>query len=190
MSVVLRPAERLETPTLVTAYTAVSVCEAIGAVGADPPQIKWVNDLFLNGKKICGISTEAVTDFESGNMQWIVVGIGVNFTEPEAGYPEELRDVIGSVFSKAKPPVTRNRLAAEIANRMLLFGKDFDAGTILAGYRKRLMMLGKKITVSGLGDPYEAVALDIDDAGRLIVETEDGKVLPLFSGEVSIRNAV
>jgi BirA family biotin operon repressor/biotin-[acetyl-CoA-carboxylase] ligase len=185
MSIILRPSPRLENPTLVTAYTAVSVCEAIEALAGKLPGIKWVNDIFLKGKKICGISTEAVTDFESGCMQWIVVGIGINFTQPADGFPEGLRDIAGAVFSDGKPPVSRNRLAADIINRMSGFNGDCDGGTVFAEYRKRLITPGRRITVSGTGTPFEADALDIDDAGRLIVKKDDGETLTLLAGEVS-----
>jgi BirA family biotin operon repressor/biotin-[acetyl-CoA-carboxylase] ligase len=174
-------------PTLVTSFAAVSVCEAIEATTGKAPQIKWVNDIFLDEKKICGILTEAVTDFESGCVQWIVVGIGVNFTAPGTGYPDEIKNTAGSVFSESKPTVTKNRLAAEIVNRILNFENKCDNKTMLSEYKKRLMMLGQKVVVSGSGEPYEAVAVDIDDIGRLIVRKDNGEILPLASGEISIR---
>jgi BirA family biotin operon repressor/biotin-[acetyl-CoA-carboxylase] ligase len=114
-------------------------------------------------------------------MQWIVTGIGINFTDP--GFPEELRDVAGALFT-AQPPITRNRLAAEIINRML--DKPCDSKIVPAGYKRRLMMLGSLVTVSGMGEPFEATALDIDGTGRLIVKKGDGEVISLFAGEVSL----
>jgi BirA family biotin operon repressor/biotin-[acetyl-CoA-carboxylase] ligase len=176
-------------PTLVTASAAVSVCEAIETTTGKAPQIKWVNDIFLDGKKICGILTEAVTDFENKSTQWIVVGIGVNFTTPEAGYPEEIKDTAGSLFNDSKPAITRNRLAAEIVNRILSFDNKYDNKTMLAEYRKRLMMLGQKVFVAGPGLSYEAVAIDISDDGHLIIEKENGETLSLASGEIRISRA-
>ena len=188
MSVVLHPQSlRFQTPTLVTAFAAVSVCQAIEAISEEKPQIKWVNDLFLNGKKICGISTQAVTDFESGAMQWIVLGIGINFTAPASGVPAELQSVVGSIFANGRPPTTRNRLIAEILNGLLCCGNRQTEDRLLALYRARLMMLGKAVTVVGSGESYRATALDIDDAGRLIVKKENGALCTLLFGEVSIR---
>jgi len=185
ISFILKPTHFcLATPALTTHFAAVTVCEAIEAVSEKSPKIKWVNDVFLNNKKICGISTEAITDFESGNIAWMVVGIGVNFTTPAAGFPENLQKIVGTVFEDA-PPTTRNHLAGEIINRILSSEKHADA-QILAKYKERLIMLGKNISVLA-NPPYEATALDIDDTGRLIVKTHTGEIVSLFSGEISIR---
>ena len=198
MSVILRPSRQQSydtVPTLVTAYAAVSVCAAVEEVSGKMPQIKWVNDVFLEGKKICGILTEAVSDFESGGMQWIVVGIGVNFIEPADGFPENIRDIAGALFcrnsNEEKPMLTRNRLAAEIANRMLDFENKYERAPLLFEYKKRLMTIGKRVTVSGLsgGETFEANAIDIDEMGRLIVEKEGGEIMSLSSGEVSLGTA-
>jgi BirA family biotin operon repressor/biotin-[acetyl-CoA-carboxylase] ligase len=179
MSIVLRP-ECLphkgrgsqDTGSLLTVRAAVAVCEAVQAVCGKSPQIKWINDIFLDGKKICGILTEAVTDLESGGIQWAVVGIGVNFTACDS-----LPDIAGAVF-EGKPTVTRNQLAAEIINRML---KSDDIH--ISQYRERLMWLGERIIVNG---SYEATAIDIDVAGRLIIRKDSGELIPLSCGEVSI----
>ncbi|MCL2053070.1 MAG: biotin--[acetyl-CoA-carboxylase] ligase [Oscillospiraceae bacterium] len=185
MSFILRPAQ-VELPTLVTSYAAVSVCEAIEAATGKTPKIKWVNDVFLDGKKICGILTEAITDFESGNMPWIVVGIGVNFKYPEGGFPEEIKNSAGAVFSE-KPAITRNQLAAEITNRMLNFEARAENKELLCEYKRRLMMLGKRVFVTGLKESFEATAEDIDDTGALIVKKDNGETLSLSSGEISLK---
>jgi BirA family biotin operon repressor/biotin-[acetyl-CoA-carboxylase] ligase len=188
MSIILRQAQRHWTlvPTLMTSYAAVSVCEAIEITTEKNPQIKWVNDIFIDGKKICGILTEAITDYESGNIQWIVVGIGINFTTPATGFPEEIKHIAGSLFSEDKPTITRNQLAAEISSRILNIESNCDSSTMLAKYKKRLMMIGKKVIVTGPHDPFEAMAVDIDEAGRLIVRKDNGDIISLFSGEISI----
>jgi BirA family biotin operon repressor/biotin-[acetyl-CoA-carboxylase] ligase len=189
MSFILRPNQRhwIDVPTLVTSYAAVSVCRAIEKTTGKTPQIKWVNDIFIDGKKVCGILTEGVTDLESGNMQWIVVGIGINFISPDTGFPEDIKHIAGSVFSEDKPTITRNRLAAEVINLILDIENSSDSKTMLIEYKKRLMMIGKKIVVSRLNEPsFEAVAIDIDEEGRLIIRKGDGDVISLFSGEISI----
>ena len=177
MSFILRLTKQqwVATPTLVTSYAAVSVCEAIEATTGKEPKIKWVNDIFLNGKKICGILTEAVTDLENGSIQWIIAGIGINFTTPAEGFPEEIKQIAGSVFGD-RPTITRNRLAAEVADRMLVFESQYGNEAMLAEYKKRLMMIGKKVAVTGFNEPFEAIATDIDDTGRLIVKKGNGDV--------------
>jgi len=180
MSLILSPAHLgLSLPTLVTAFAAVVVCETIETICAKTPQIKWVNDVFLDGKKICGILTEAVGE-------WVVVGIGINFSTAQADLPEDLRGIAGAIFSSGNPSVSRNRLAGEVISRILA-GQPDGREKLLEKYKQRLMMLGKKVLVTGAAQPYEATALDIDDTGRLIVRKDTGEVLSLNSGEISIR---
>ena len=188
ISFVLRPEHlRIETPTLITAFAAVAVCEAIEAVSDKKPRIKWVNDIFLSGKKICGISTEAVTDFESGSMGWVVLGIGVNFSTPEADFPEELRGIAGSVFPDGDPPITRNRLPAEIINRITAPQNQIPQKEMLEKYKSRLFMLGKRVLITGAKESCEAIATGIDDIGRLIVKKDTGEILLLSAGEISTK---
>jgi len=188
--------------TLITAYAAVSVCEAIEATTGKTPQIKWVNDIFLDGRKICGIlceavatregssQNEAVAEANGGNtqgeeaFQCIIVGIGVNFSTPETGYPEEIAETAGSIFGENEPAITRNRLVAEIINRMFETINNRDKPAILAEYKNRLMMLGKKVFVTGMRESFEATAIDIDDTGRLIIKNENGDIQTLASGEI------
>jgi BirA family biotin operon repressor/biotin-[acetyl-CoA-carboxylase] ligase len=186
----------LSAPTLVTSITAVAVCEAIEKSCDKKPQIKWVNDIFLNEKKICGISTEAITNFESGEIEWLVVGIGVNFSLPVEGVPKELEQIVGTVFGEkdeARRGITRNQLAAEILNNMAALeiqGNQTEA-KLISNYKSRMMMLGEKITVIHVNtaQSYNATAKDIDETGRLLVETESGEALWLSSGEISVRRA-
>jgi BirA family biotin operon repressor/biotin-[acetyl-CoA-carboxylase] ligase len=186
MSILLHPARLcFSTPTLLTAFAAVSVCEAIEAVTDKTPLIKWVNDVFVDGKKVCGILTEAVADYESGNTQWIVAGIGINLSTP--AFPDDLRHIAGSVLDAGTVPVTRNRLASEVINRFV--GGCGGEREMLADYKRRLFMLGKPVMVAGVNESYEAVAVDIDGSGRLIVKKGNGETLSLSSGEITIRNA-
>lgn len=187
MSMILHPSQfRLDTPTLITALCAVAVCRAVEAVCERSPQIKWVNDLFLDGKKICGILTEAVTDFESGTIEWIVVGIGINLTTQEDDFPVELRETAGALFAGAPLGATRNRLAAQIIEQVLAL-ESVSRTELLADYKQRLFMLGELVTVLDAKGPYRALAVDIDDAGRLIVKTENGKTVVLSAGEIRIQ---
>jgi len=187
MSIILHPSQLcIDTPGLVTHFAAVSVCEAIEAISEKKPKIKWVNDIFLDDKKICGILTEAVTDFESGNMQWIVVGIGVNFSTPAEDFPEELRQIAGAIFDSRELPTTRNCLIAEIVGRMLEHKSQYKEEGILDKYKERLVMLGKNVLVTGAGQPYKAVAMGIDNMGCLTVKKDTGEVLALSTGEINV----
>ena len=189
MSIIIQPMQySFSAPTLITAFAAVTVCEAIEAVSDNTPKIKWVNDIFLDGKKVCGILTEAVTDFESGNTQWIVVGIGINYSTPATEFPEDLQHIAGSVFGSDTPPATRNRLAAEIVNSFFIQENKYDEKAMLEKYKQRMFMLGKTVLVTGTAEPYEAMAVDVDSNGHLVVQKSTGELLSLSAGEISIRD--
>ena len=179
MSIILDPARLgLSEPTLATVFASVVVCEATEALCVKTPQIKWVNDVFLDSKKICGILTEATA-------QRIIVGIGINFSTAPEEFPEEIRESAGAIFPCGNPTISRNRLAGEVIGRLL--APAYGRAELLARYKQRLMVLGKDILVTGAGQPYRATALDIDDTGRLIVRKNTGEVICLSAGEISIR---
>ena len=196
MSIILDSSElHLSTPTLTTALAAVSVCEAIEAVSDKVPCIKWVNDVFLDGKKVCGILTESVNSPASRITPWVIVGIGINFSTPALEFPVALRQIAGSVFDSETPPVSRSHLAAEVINRVVLFngqrsekGMQHCENVMLEKYRQRMFLLGKRVRVTGVDEPFEAVAVDVDDAGHLVVKKNNGEQVLLFSGEVSIKH--
>ncbi len=188
MSIVLRPdVLRFEDPTAVTAFAAVSVCEAIESVSPQKPKIKWVNDVLIHGKKVCGILTEAVTDLESGSLEWIVLGIGINVSIRDEDFPGELRPLAASIYPDEKVSGARNQLCAEMINRVLGFKTPPSEADIFEKYRQRLAMLGKEITVIQEQTAYRATALDVDPAGHLIVKNEKGELITLSAGEIRIQ---
>ncbi|MDR1884812.1 MAG: biotin--[acetyl-CoA-carboxylase] ligase [Synergistaceae bacterium] len=185
MSFVLRDVPLgLEDSTRVTAFAAVMVCRAIQRVCGVYARIKWVNDILLDGLKICGILTEAVTDFESRSVDWITVGIGINVSTSH--FPGELRDTAGSILPGQPVGAVRNRLAAEIVNMFLSPGASFGDGGVYAEYKERMALLGRRVTVRLPGGSCEALAVDIDDRCRLVVELSSGERIALSSGEISL----
>ena len=187
MSIVLRPeAMHFKNPTSVTAFAAVSVCEAIESISTKVPRIKWVNDIFIDGKKVCGILTEAVTDFESGGLDWVVLGIGINVHTRTEDFPCDLQSIATSIYPDEKMSGVRNRLSAEIINRILGFETLPSETEIFEKYKKRLMVLGKKITVIQNQVEYKATAIDVDSVGHLVVKNESGERITLSSGEIRI----
>ncbi|MBS6340538.1 MAG: biotin--[acetyl-CoA-carboxylase] ligase, partial [Eubacterium limosum] len=151
------------------------------------PEIKWVNDLYIKGKKICGILTEAAADFETGNIDYIVLGAGINFTEPKQGFPEELRSVAGALFKAAPDGQLRSRLAAGLVNSLSRLTCIPDPGAVMADYRKHSMVIGKPVTILSGRETLEGVVSDINDAGHLILKKDDGTFQSIVSGEVSLR---
>ncbi len=186
ISFVLRSAFiNLPNVTMITSATAVAVCRAIQAVTGQKAEIKWVNDILVNGKKICGILTEAITDFESGCIDWIVVGMGINIDTKD--FPGEISQTATSLFTENAGGSVRNRLAAEIINTFLSSSAWLNDKKTYEEYKNRLTMLGKGIIVSSANETYEATAIDIDEALRLIVKKTDGRISVLSSGEVHVR---
>ena len=187
MSIILRPEVlHFDNPTSVTAFAAVSVCQAIESISKKSPKIKWVNDIFIDGKKVCGILTEAVTDFESGGLDWIVLGIGINVYTRTEEFPVDLQSLATSIFPDEKMPGVRNKLSAEIINRILGFETLPRETEIFEKYKKRLLILGKEITVIQNNTEYMATAIDVNSKGNLIVKNENGEVITLSSGEIRI----
>lgn len=185
LTVILRP--KLSTPQAVsvTAVASVAVARAIEKVMGKSTDIKWVNDVYLHGKKICGILSEAVTDLESGRIEGIVVGIGINCTTV---FPDELGKVAGSIVEENDSAAVRNQIAAEVINQMLDAEEMIKTGSYLEEYRRRSMVLGKQITIlQEHGSCY--TAKDIGRNGELILVSADGAERILSSGEVSIRLA-
>lgn len=169
----------LEQAVNVTSYAAVCVRRAIKEITGLECGIKWVNDLYLDGKKVCGILTEAVTDFESGSVAGVVVGIGVNLTE--SAVPEELRSIVGFLGCEG----VKNRLAAAIAQQLFRF--DGEDRSYMADYRAYSAVLGREVSYTVSGEKRRGVAADIDDAGGLVVETAAGRDI-LRSGEISLES--
>lgn len=187
MSVILRPKADVSNAVLITTAAAVGVCRAIDMVTGRHPQIKWVNDLYLNEKKICGILTEAVTNFETGVIESVVVGIGINFKGSQSTLPEELRHKAGFLYTDEPPATTRNHLAAEIINQLCILCDTLELRSFLPEYRMRSMIIGEQIRFLRNQVWSEALAVDIDDNGGLIIALSDNKRETLSSGEVSVR---
>lgn len=186
LSILLRPKLSLSECLLITTSAAVAVADAIDRATGKQAMIKWVNDVFLNGKKICGILTEASTDIEVGGLSWAVVGIGINLTEPDGGFPDEIKDIAGAVFDRSEN-VSAAEIAAALIKRFFeLYGGISDR-SFLESYRKRSILLGKKVRVIRGGEQIPAQALEIDRDCRLFVKYDTGETEWLSSGEVSVK---
>ncbi len=185
MSVILKPVLGMAESQMITIAAAVAVCRAIEKLTDKKPQIKWVNDVYLDCKKVCGILTEAVTDFESGVIESIIVGVGVDCSIKEESLPPELRGIVGSL---GDGEVSRNRLAAEIYSGILDGFDTLGSEIIIDEYRKRSLMFGKDICFMRGIEQLNASVTGISDSGALIVRLESGEDTELQSGEVAIIN--
>lgn len=186
MSIILRPKLNLEDSLLITTGAAVAVAKAIENLTGRDVQIKWVNDLFMDGKKICGILTEASLNVENGGLEYAVLGIGINVCTKD--FPENIKDIAGSIFTeKPKDEPITSILAANVLNNLADTLDNLTDKTYLEEYKKRSFLLGKDINVIKGSNTFTAKAIDIDDRARLIVKYPDSSTEALTSGEVSIR---
>ena len=157
------------------------------------PGIKWVNDVYLRGRKICGILTQASFDMESGFLDYAVMGIGFNVYEPEGGFPDNISQIAGAIFEHEQEDA-KNRLCAAFLDAFYKGMEGLRKRGYAEEYRKRSLVIGKEIRVLTGGD-YEkgadagrkAKALAIDDDCHLLVAYDDGTEEWLSSGEISIR---
>lgn len=183
MSLLMKVERSLAQFVPITVAAAVAVTRAVTKLSGKETKIKWVNDIYLYNKKICGILAEAVSDAKSGMLTAVVVGIGVNvFTE---NYPEDIKDKAGSLLPGA---LTRNELAAEITKELLGFSKNLNAPELMEEYRRKSMVIGEEIYWMEKEIRKEGRAIGINESGNLIVETKEGKVI-LSAGEISVRKS-
>ncbi len=184
MSILLRPEMELQKSVRITSMAAVAVARAIERVSGIEAKIKWVNDIFLNGKKVCGILTESGINATTGVLEYAVLGIGINVGTIQ--FPEELKQIATSICNECSHTVKRNELIVEILKELEYWYPSLWNGSFLKESRKRSLLLGKDILVVGSEKDYQAKALDLDDMGHLWIEKE-GKKEMLHSGEVSIK---
>ena len=186
ISLLLRPEIEPSEAVMITTAAAVAVCEALEKAGADTPQIKWVNDVFVKGKKVCGILTEASFNPESRKLKYAVLGVGINMYEPEGGFPDEIKNIAGSVFSETRENL-RDMVTAYFLNSFMEYYYKLSQKEFLKKYTERCFVLGKEINVI-CGDCVRgAKALSLDESLGLNVEYDNGEKAVLSSGEISIR---
>ena len=186
MSILLRPKNYSASEAVkVTMIAAVALCEAIEEVSDEKAEIKWVNDIFIKGKKVCGILTEASYGLENGVLDYAVVGVGINVYRPEGGFPEEIKQTAGAIFNTAQDDLKNHLSASFINNFMRYYMLQNDE--FVEEYRKRSFVVGKKVIVIMGDEKREALVKGVDDDCRLIVEYDDGKIECLSYGEISIK---
>ena len=204
ISVIYAPKGGITNPARLTACAAVAICRAIKNVicklpegTSIEPKIKWINDIFVDGKKVCGVLAEGVANFESGMIEAAVVGMGINIKKNTTAFEGQLADVVGTLEDATSAKISRLEIATEIAGQVLkIFEEDASSEAahkaIIKEYKEASFLIGRELTVYPLiGDEkssYKATATDIDDNAGLIVTLEDGSKRTLSSGEVSLKS--
>lgn len=186
-SILLRPDMKPQDALLITTCAAVAVAKAIEKNTDKMTSIKWVNDIYMRDRKVCGILTEASFDLECGKLSYAVLGIGINMFFPENSLPDDIKDIAGAVFDEKPDGDSVSRIVADVINIFfdeyrVIVGKHF-----LFDYCSRSYLDGKAINVIKPDGTREAEAIDIDDDFRLHVRYPDGTEEYLSSGEVSTR---
>ena len=186
MSFLLHPHLCAENCVKITTAAAVAAAKAIDSISGKNSLIKWVNDIYLEDKKVCGILTEAGFSSNKQELDYAVLGIGVNLYEPENGFPDDIKDKAGSVFEKQKPNIEKiHQFITEFTLRFLEIYNDFPDNSYMEEYRSRSFLNGKKVSFIKDGKEIFGTVDSIDDNAQLIVKTPAGAIT-LLAGEVSV----
>ncbi len=173
----------IASPDLVTVSAAVAIAETMENLTGIETSIKWVNDIYIRGKKVSGILTEGVINMEEGRLDKVVIGCGINLKTPLSEFPEEVREIATSFYPDGKSEVTRAEVIAETAKRIVSIQKE----DFLPLYRKKCFVIDRDVYVVKQDERFSAHAYGIDDSGHLLVRYSDGREEGLSSGEISIR---
>ncbi len=180
MSVLLRPKMAAEKSLLVTTAAAVSVSDALDEILNINTQIKWVNDIYLNNKKVCGILAESVF---SGDESFCVLGIGINVYPPLNGFPEDIENKAGFLTESLQKDL-KNRIVAGVLEKFFMYYENLENKEFYESYKNKNFLKDRYVEVPGKGT---AKVIDIDDEFRLVAEFEDKTITALMTGEVVIN---
>lgn len=179
-SLLLPMADSLADTLLMTSASAVAVRRAILRVTGLDAGIKWVNDLYLDGKKVCGILCELLSE-----KKMMIIGVGINLYS--SSFPEEISQTAGSLLTGTADSALRHALAAEVVKELLSISDELADRRFMDEYRANSLVLGRELTYIENGISHRGTATDIDDRGRLYILTTDGQTNILSSGEISVR---
>ena len=185
ISVLIRPHMKAESMVFVTAMTAVAMARAIERTVNADARIKWVNDIFVR-KKVCGILCESAFDADALS-EYVVIGAGVNITEPFGGFPADISAVAGALLPHGRGQELRSRLAAAFLEELFSEYARLDSRSFLDEYRRRSMVTGKNVSVISPTLTRHGKAIAIDDDCRLVVRFDDGTTEHVSTGEISVR---
>ena len=189
LSALIRP-DCLPTELMhLTCAVAVAMCDAVEKAFGFRPGIKWTNDLVVGTRKLGGILTELGLDPQTGQVDHAILGIGINCGQTESDFDESIRSMATSVRMVTGREADRNRLIAEMIKALEAMDRELlsSPAAILERYRRDCITLGRDVSILRGDDVFHARALDIDDAGGLIVRYDSGETGTVTSGEVSVR---
>lgn len=184
-SLLLHPECVIEKSLFLTVMAAVSVAETVMEYNKNNVKIKWVNDIYIDGKKVCGILTEGAINSDK-KLDYAVVGIGINVIAPKNGFPEYIKDIATAIFPGKTEENIKEKIVAEVVNRFFQMynGDDND---FIRRYKEYSYLTGKEINIISGENTRPAVVLDITDDCRLLVKNKNGEIEEISSGDVSVR---
>lgn len=185
MSILLKPKLSFEDFLLITPLSAVCCAQAIENISHKKAKIKWVNDIYIDNKKVCGILAQSITD-DKNNITGCILGIGINVYAPTCGFPDELKNKAGYLFDKEENKNLREQIIAEVLNNFSLLYKDLTKKLFYEEYVSRSLITNKMVTVLYPNRKIKCRVLGIDKNFHLEVKLENGELLKLDSGEVSL----
>ncbi len=186
LTIVLRPKILAADALAITVLGAVAVAEAIEKTSRVATQIKWVNDIYIGKKKVSGILCEAGFNFESGMLDYAVVGIGVNISPPNGGFDDEISQIATSIYENSAPCGYKSLLCAEIINTFFEYYENIQEKGYMEAYKQKSNILGKEIEIDVGGKITCGTAIGIDERANLIVKTENGEKA-FNSGDARIK---
>ncbi len=189
LSVVLRPGCEPGKLMHLTCAAAVAACNAVEHCSGIRPQIKWINDLILENKKLGGILTELSVSSKTGLVDWAVIGIGINCLHRKQDFPREIQSIATSLLQAAGCSVTPDSLAAALILQLFAINSELltKKTEIMHTYRQDCLTVGRDVMLLQGEVQTPVTVLDVDFDGGLMVRFPDGAVSTVCSGEISIR---
>lgn len=189
LSIIVHPDVDHSKIPLITLATGVAVAKALERIGVEKPEIKWPNDIMINGKKVCGILTEATTKHRT--IENVIIGVGIDVNIDIDEFSKDLRNKTTSLEFELKRNVDENLLIKlfleEFENINELFNNE-SYEEILNEWRKRSYSIGKTVEVrKPFNRYYDAYVVGISKDGSLIVEKLDGSLEKVISAECRIK---
>ena len=187
MSLLLKPELDPSKVSMLTLVQALAVSRGIEDTCGIAPQIKWPNDILVNEKKICGILTEL--RMEKNGINSVIIGTGINLNQTE--FPSAIGDIASSLKKETGRTISREEVIGNIMIRFEYyygcFLKTENLSLLREEYNARLINGGRKVKVLDPKGEFRGEALGINELGELLIKREDGKIIPIYAGEVSVR---
>ena len=187
-SLLLRPDKDVKVLTNVTVAMAVAVAQATEEIVGESCQIKWVNDILMSDKKVCGILTEGSINIETLSMNFLIVGVGINLYSPDGGFAEEIKHIAGSITKDKQ--IDKNLYLSQIIKNFYALFDNLEGESLYESYRRRLAFVGCEVDILKNGEKVNSgVILGVERDYNLIVRLFDGNIQKLDSGEISVKVA-